>query len=34
MSEDHIVTSFDNDMSELESLFEEMGSIVLGSHLH
>ena len=29
MSEDHIVTSFDNDMSELESLFEEMGSIVL-----
>ncbi|MDC0880601.1 phosphate signaling complex protein PhoU [Hellea sp.] len=29
MSENHIVASFDNDMSKLESLFQEMGDIVL-----
>ena len=29
MSENHIVASFDNDMSKLESLFQEMGGIVL-----
>lgn len=29
MIENHIVASFDNDMSKLESLFQEMGDIVL-----
>ena len=29
MIENHIVASFDNDMSKLESLFQEMGDVVL-----
>jgi len=31
MSENHIVASFDNDMSKLESLFQEMGGYSFGA---